>query len=201
MDPEIKSLCKQLGAPDEVRSRSHTLLKIVNRRTSNSLGSSDMLKYIACIYVAYRQLDLEESDSRSRARAATDTTSAESHGQPSKYTWPKERASRLGARSKLFPKVVKRVAAICQVKFWVSALSVQHTDLTLARGSQHWILIRTTGGNFQVQESHSSHAQALWTVSEDQIDGNASDAESERKFLFAFVHCSRVFSDMPSRKG
>ena len=59
LNPEIQCICRKLNSSQNVIEKADYFLRKLNRKTNGSMGSSDMLKYLICVDLAYRDLDIK----------------------------------------------------------------------------------------------------------------------------------------------
>ena len=58
-NPEIMGICRKLKSTRAVVEKADYFLRKLNRKTSGSMGAVDMLKYLVCVDLAYRDLGLK----------------------------------------------------------------------------------------------------------------------------------------------
>ena len=87
-DEEISRLCGLFSATDNVKERANSYLRTLNRRTNNSMGQADMLKYLACVDLAHRYYSIDLN---------------------------KDIGNKHGLKSYMYPAVITRVIKILEI--------------------------------------------------------------------------------------
>ena len=59
INSEILCLCKKFQSPKKIIVKADYFLRKLNRKTGGSMGSADMLKYLICVDLAYRDYGLK----------------------------------------------------------------------------------------------------------------------------------------------